>query len=103
MPPHEQYDTRLDNKYGYLTVIDVPAEVRDHEPWFNQTLTRINDSVLRLIEAATVTPTGDEARHISFLIAATTPWPLVLPVLGAPTRHRWPNRAMPLAKPSQDG
>src|SRR5579859_3257621 len=43
-----RYDTRLDNKYGYLTVVDIPAEVAQHPPWFNQTLTRVNDSVVRL-------------------------------------------------------
>ncbi len=43
-----RYDTRLDNKYGYGRVIDVPAEVAQHQPWFNQTLTRVNDSVVRL-------------------------------------------------------
>jgi mannose-6-phosphate isomerase-like protein (cupin superfamily) len=43
-----RYDTRLDNKYGYLTVIDIPAEVAEHAPWFNQTLTKVNDSVVRL-------------------------------------------------------
>ena len=45
---YERYDTRLDNKYGYSTVIDIPAEVREHEPWFNQTLTQVNDAVVRL-------------------------------------------------------
>ncbi len=44
----DPYDTRLDNKYGYSTVIDIPAEVREHEPWFNQTLTQVNDAVVRL-------------------------------------------------------
>jgi mannose-6-phosphate isomerase-like protein (cupin superfamily) len=44
----DPYDTRLDNKYGVLTLIDIPAEVAAHEPWFNQTLTRVNDCVLRL-------------------------------------------------------
>lgn len=44
----DRYDTRLDNKYGYLTVIDIPAEVAEHAPWFNQTLTKVNDSVVRL-------------------------------------------------------
>jgi mannose-6-phosphate isomerase-like protein (cupin superfamily) len=44
----DRYDTRLDNKYGYLTVIDIPKEVAEHAPWFNQTLTRVNDSVVRL-------------------------------------------------------
>ncbi len=44
----ERYDTRMDNKYGYLRPIDIPAEVREHEPWFNQTLTQVNDSLVRL-------------------------------------------------------
>jgi mannose-6-phosphate isomerase-like protein (cupin superfamily) len=43
-----RYDTRLDDKYGHGRVIDIPAEVAQHEPWFNQTLTRVNDSVVRL-------------------------------------------------------
>jgi mannose-6-phosphate isomerase-like protein (cupin superfamily) len=47
-PAADPYDTRLDNKYGYLTVIDIPAEVAEHAPWFNQTLTKVNDSVVRL-------------------------------------------------------
>ena len=47
-PSYDQYNTRLDNKYGYGTVIDIPAEVREHEPWFNQTLTQVNDAVVRL-------------------------------------------------------
>ncbi|HEY4015232.1 MAG TPA: cupin domain-containing protein [Polyangiaceae bacterium] len=48
MPADDRYDTRLDNKYGYMTTIDIPAEVAAHAPWFNQTLTRVNDSVVRL-------------------------------------------------------
>jgi mannose-6-phosphate isomerase-like protein (cupin superfamily) len=43
-----RYDTRLDNKYGYLRTIDIPAEVAEHAPWFNQTLTQVNDCVVRL-------------------------------------------------------
>jgi mannose-6-phosphate isomerase-like protein (cupin superfamily) len=42
------YDIRLDDKYGSLTLIDVGAEAAAHEPWFNQTLTRVNDAVVRL-------------------------------------------------------
>ena len=42
------YDIRLDNKFGYQTLIDVDAEAAAHEPWFNQTLTSVNDSVVRL-------------------------------------------------------
>jgi mannose-6-phosphate isomerase-like protein (cupin superfamily) len=48
MANDDRYDTRLDDKYGQLNVIDIPAEVAAHQPWFNQTLTRVNDCVLRL-------------------------------------------------------
>lgn len=44
----DRYDTRLDNKYGYLSVIDIPREVAEHAPWFNQTLSQVNDAVVRL-------------------------------------------------------
>jgi mannose-6-phosphate isomerase-like protein (cupin superfamily) len=44
----DRYSTRLDNKYGYLETIDIPAEVAAHAPWFNQTLTQVNDCVVRL-------------------------------------------------------
>jgi mannose-6-phosphate isomerase-like protein (cupin superfamily) len=42
------YDIDLDDKYGQLTLIDIAAEAAAHEPWFNQTLTRVNDAVVRL-------------------------------------------------------
>ena len=44
----DRYNTRLDNKYGQSELIDIPAEVAAHEPWFNQTLTQVNDCVVRL-------------------------------------------------------
>jgi mannose-6-phosphate isomerase-like protein (cupin superfamily) len=44
----DRYTTRLDNKYGQLQIIDIPAEVREHAPWFNQTLTQVNDCVVRI-------------------------------------------------------
>lgn len=47
-PADDRYNTRLDNKYGYLKVIDIPSEVAEHAPWFNQTLTQVNGSVVRL-------------------------------------------------------
>lgn len=37
-----------DNKYGQLRVVDIPEEVRANPPWFNQTLTTVNDAVVRL-------------------------------------------------------
>jgi mannose-6-phosphate isomerase-like protein (cupin superfamily) len=42
------YDIRLDEKYGHLQLIDIGAEAAANEPWFNQTLTSVNDSVVRL-------------------------------------------------------
>ena len=42
------YDIHLDDKFGSLTLIDLPAEIAAHEPWFNQTLTTLNDAVVRL-------------------------------------------------------
>jgi mannose-6-phosphate isomerase-like protein (cupin superfamily) len=42
------YDIHLDDKYGQLRVVDIPAEVAAHEPWFNQTLTTVNETAVRL-------------------------------------------------------
>jgi mannose-6-phosphate isomerase-like protein (cupin superfamily) len=42
------YDIKLDDKFGQSTHIDIGAEAAAHEPWFNQTLTTVNDSVVRL-------------------------------------------------------
>ena len=44
----DDYDIHLDNKFGYQTLIDIDAEAAAHQPWFNQTLTSVNDSVVRL-------------------------------------------------------
>jgi mannose-6-phosphate isomerase-like protein (cupin superfamily) len=43
-----EYDIRLDDKFGQLREFDVAAFAAEHEPWFNQTLTTVNDSVVRL-------------------------------------------------------
>jgi mannose-6-phosphate isomerase-like protein (cupin superfamily) len=42
------YDIHLDVKFDPLTHIDVDAEAAAVQPWFNQTLTQVNDSVIRL-------------------------------------------------------
>lgn len=43
------YDTRLDVKYEQRELIDVPAIVKANQhKWFNQTLTKVNDSVVRV-------------------------------------------------------
>jgi len=43
------YATHLDIKYGPLDLVDVPALVAAcTDRWFNQTLCRVNESVLRL-------------------------------------------------------
>jgi mannose-6-phosphate isomerase-like protein (cupin superfamily) len=43
------YDTHLDVRYSQLEVVDVPALVAAcTHPWYNQTLCRVNESVVRL-------------------------------------------------------
>lgn len=49
MKEHDKYTINTNVKYGQLEVVDVPAIVAEcTEQWFNQTLTRVNDSVVRL-------------------------------------------------------
>ena len=43
------YNINLDVKFNHLERIDIPSLVQEcKEKWFNQTLTRVNDSVIRL-------------------------------------------------------
>ena len=49
MDPQTNYNINLDIRYSHLEVIDVPEIVRTcSEKWFNQTLTNVNNSVVRL-------------------------------------------------------
>ena len=44
-----QYNINLDTKFQHLELIDLPAIVAaNKEKWFNQTLTEVNDSVVRI-------------------------------------------------------
>src|SRR5215212_12085491 len=46
---YERYHTHLDIKFDHLETIDIPAMVAAcTDKWFNQTLTQVNDSVVRL-------------------------------------------------------
>ncbi|MBC8172573.1 MAG: cupin domain-containing protein [Chitinophagales bacterium] len=43
------YVTKLDVKFDHMERIDVPEMVKTcQDKWFNQTLTKVNDSVIRL-------------------------------------------------------
>ena len=42
------YDIRSDVRFAPLTKFDVAAEAAAHQPWFNQTLTQVDDAVVRL-------------------------------------------------------
>jgi len=42
------YDIRVDEKFGPLVKFDVASEASAHQPWFNQTLTRVDDALVRL-------------------------------------------------------
>jgi mannose-6-phosphate isomerase-like protein (cupin superfamily) len=44
-----RYNINLDIKYAHLQLIDVPAIIQGNtEQWFNQTLTKVNNSVVRI-------------------------------------------------------
>jgi mannose-6-phosphate isomerase-like protein (cupin superfamily) len=50
-----RFDTRVrhieladDQAFDHMELIDIPAEAAAHEPWFNETLTSVNDAVVRL-------------------------------------------------------
>ena len=49
MTNRNQYVQKMDVKYASLELIDVPAIIAENkEKWFNQTLTNVNDSAVRL-------------------------------------------------------
>jgi len=48
-PPEYPYATYLDVKFAPLSVVDVPALISAcKDRWYNQTLCKVNDSVIRL-------------------------------------------------------
>ena len=45
----DKYNTKLDIKYKHFEVIDIPQMVKEvGDKWFNQTLTQVNGSVVRV-------------------------------------------------------
>ena len=49
MASQNNYTTNLDIKFNHFDLIDIPAIVRGcKDKWFNQTLTKVNDSVVRI-------------------------------------------------------
>lgn len=46
---YDKYNTHLDIKFDHFQRIDIPKMVKDNpHKWYNQTLTQVNDSVVRL-------------------------------------------------------
>lgn len=49
MSEASKYSINLDAKFGFLELIDIPSLVADCKKlWYNQTLCRVNDCVIRL-------------------------------------------------------
>lgn len=49
MPDHSKYNIDTQVKYGHQELIDIPSIVASvTEKWSNRTLTKVNDSVVRL-------------------------------------------------------
>jgi mannose-6-phosphate isomerase-like protein (cupin superfamily) len=44
----KNFVNKEDVKFGSLRKVDIPAEIAGNSPWFNQTLTEVNDAVVRL-------------------------------------------------------
>lgn len=48
-PKDFPYETHLDVKFPALSVVDVPELIKAvRHPWYNQTLCKVNDSVVRI-------------------------------------------------------
>ncbi len=47
-PLELNFTNNEDVKYGMLRVVDIPMEMATNAPWFNQTLTTVNEAVIRL-------------------------------------------------------
>ena len=51
MGDEKKYSINLDGKFGFLELIDVPKLIENcKDDWYNQTLCRVNDCVVRLAE-----------------------------------------------------
>ncbi len=49
MAPQDRYSINLTNMFEYLELIDVPGLIANcQDDWYNQTLCRVNDCVVRL-------------------------------------------------------
>jgi mannose-6-phosphate isomerase-like protein (cupin superfamily) len=49
MSKKHEYNQHMNIKHAHLELIDVPTIIEECQvPWFNQTLTKVNDSVVRL-------------------------------------------------------
>jgi mannose-6-phosphate isomerase-like protein (cupin superfamily) len=44
----QHVEVRDGDTFSHLELIDIAAEATAHEPWFNETLTTVNDAVVRL-------------------------------------------------------
>jgi|ERR1700722_3632716 mannose-6-phosphate isomerase-like protein (cupin superfamily) len=44
----ENFRNNDDVKYGMLRLVDIPSEAAANVPWFNQTLTTVDEAVIRL-------------------------------------------------------
>ncbi len=66
-----RYDFQLDVKYAPLETIDVNEIVAANKPWFNQTLSQINGSVLRvgIIEGEFHWHKHDEEDELFFVLS----------------------------------
>jgi mannose-6-phosphate isomerase-like protein (cupin superfamily) len=81
-------DIRYDDKCGQLAQINVAAESQGYEPWVNQTLTSVNDCVVRLavIEGELIDWHSHEHQDEFFLVLAGGLEEVITPTAGGTNR-----------------
>jgi mannose-6-phosphate isomerase-like protein (cupin superfamily) len=90
------YDIHLDAKFQPLTKFDVASEAAAHRPWFNQTLTRVDDAVVRLgvLDGDFHWHKHDHEDEFFFVLSGR----LSIDIEGGETIHLQPNQAVTVPK-----
>lgn len=90
------YNIHLDIRFGHQELIDVPAVVNQvKEKWWNQTLTKVNDTVVRLgvLEGEFHWHKHDQEDEFFFVLSGT-----LLIDLGDRTVELGPQQGMTISK-----
>lgn len=97
MSEQTNYNINLDVKYNHLELIDVPQIVKEcKEKWFNQTLSQVNNSVVRIgiVEGEFHWHKHDEDDEFFFVLEGK----LFIDIENNPTIELNPNQGVTITK-----